>query len=156
AAGAADALHPHLQRVEAELDVLVEQLPRRHGLDVHAEERLERQRLEVGDAARPQLVLGEALGESQARKLRADPVDLPSDPTLLAKERDALDVFCHVAARNSQRSTRNYNRLTCPRSIWSSSSATWLPWSAPARGSVASRRRRRSTSWLGSTCRGGP
>src|SRR5207244_816368 len=96
---AADALDADLQRVEAEVDVLIEQLLGRAGVGVHAEEHLEGERRELPDSARAQFLLGEAVGQREPRQLRADAVDLPSDPSLLAEERDALKVASHVACR---------------------------------------------------------
>src|SRR5205807_1935102 len=99
AAAAAQALQSDLQRVEAELDIFIDQLPfvRLFGARIHLQERLERQRTELLHSAAAQVFLRQIVGEHQARNLGADAVDLPSDPSLPSKQRDSLDVARHLS-----------------------------------------------------------
>ena len=61
------------------------------------QERLERQRPELFDAAAEQIFFRQIVGENETRDLRPDTVDLPSDPPLPSEQRDSLDVARHLS-----------------------------------------------------------
>lgn len=94
---ASETFHPDLQRIEAKRDVLIQQVRRRFGARYRSEleEALERELVELLDSAGTQLLVRHFVRERQSRNLRADAVDFPADPALLAEQRDPLDVASH-------------------------------------------------------------
>src|SRR3954463_5800221 len=116
AAAAAEAFQSDLQRVEAELDVLVEQLSlvRLFRPRIHLQKRLKRQRAKLFDAPAAQVFLRQIVGQNQARNLGSDAVDLPSDPPLPAEERDPLDVARHVSTFLKMNADDGTERLPSP------------------------------------------
>ena len=110
------ALHADLQRVEAKLDVLIEQFARRIGVERggHADECFEIERMKFFDAARAELGVIQIVGADEARDVGADTVDLPADPALLSEELDFLNVAGHED-RNHRRTERK--RICSGRSL---------------------------------------